>query len=331
DVPPWGLRAAAVVVTLGLVYLHYYGVLLVALQAAGALCLSRRPQARSVLLTVYLPVAVAYLPWVKYMWRDWTLTKGVEWIQPPADIFHELRRYGAFAFNGSPVLVAIALVGAAPAAVARPPAARRGSDAPRGRSTALLIVWLALPFLVAYTLSLRVPLLVPHYLLVSVPAAYLLLGRAIIRSTPRPVGQAALAILFVALCLAHLLLGVKYYSRPQHEQFREAVGWIVAHDATHRNSLIIGFSWGEEYFNYYFRRQGSDRRVDLVAGTTRNLTSVSRLLDFRSPRYVWFIRAHREPDADFMEYLRRRLRLLERREFFRADVWLFENPLWGPV
>jgi mannosyltransferase len=328
DPPPWGLSAAGVVVALGLIYLHYYGVLLVLLQAAGALCLSRRPVARRVLLTVYVPVAVAYLPWLKYMWRDWTLRQGTEWIRPPADILQELRRYGQFAFNGSPALVALALLVGGWAAVRRPSAnPRPGAEPSRGRSTALLVGWLVVPFLVVYALSLHVPVLVPRYLLVSVPAAYLLLSRAIIRSTPRQIGQAALASIVVAVCLAHLLLGVRYFSRPQHEQFRESVAWIVTHDATHRDSLIIGFSWGEEYFNYYLRRQGSDRRIDLLAGTTRDLSSVSRLLDLRNPRYVWFIRAHREPDLAFIEYLSRRLRLLERREFFRADVWLFENPL----
>lgn len=127
------------------------------------------------------------------------------------------------------------------------------------------------------------------------------------------------------LFLGHLLVRMEYYSKPGKEQFREAVYSVAERDHLYEDSLIIGYSHNRDYFNYYFERSGSSRRIDAILGEAQDISKARELIASSNPRYVWYVRAHRMPEPEFIGFLEQTLTLLDRQEHKRADVWLFEN------
>jgi hypothetical protein len=169
-------------------------------------------------------------------------------------------------------------------------------------------------------------MLVPRYLQISLPAVYLLLARAFMQSPVRPRLQALAATAFVCFGLVHLLWISHYYTKPHKEQYREAVQVVVNSDLPYREGFIIGYSWSAGVLNYYFARQGSPRRVDILAGQASDIKRVKRLLDAQQPRYIWFVRGSRRLEDAFLNFLYQNYRYREHRSFINADAWLFENP-----
>ncbi|MDP7081159.1 MAG: glycosyltransferase family 39 protein [Candidatus Undinarchaeales archaeon] len=312
-------------------YTHYFGLLMVGLQAAGAFLKSigdRRVLHRS--MTMYLIVFLGFAPWIPTMLAQFGARTNISWIERPGEPVFAFAAFLYFLFNRSRyLLVLVGILYASLAAVIF-----RENDGPIDLRTVklfawspdgIVLAWLVLPFLVTYTVSVvSNPVLVHRNLIISLPAAYLLLARAVDRLVPDPRRFALVATVLCAFFLGDLVLRMDFYGTPYKEQVREAIGHIVTNDRRYPDALIIGHTWSATSFDYYFRQHGSSRRVELMGGTREDVERISTALDERSPRYVWFVRSHREPETDFMTLLHERFDEVEHHSFIRADVWLFK-------
>ena len=169
------------------------------------------------------------------------------------------------------------------------------------------------------------PCLLKRHLIISLPAAYLLTARSITQLPFRSRSKAIVTFLIVGLFLYQLVFRMDYYTKPHKEQFREAVGFVVENHDAYQNSLIIGYAWHRDYFNYYFQRKGSDLRVNVMGGLANDIPKVAELIAGQEPEYVWFISAHRVPDERFMHFLSEKLQLVREKDFLGANVRLFQN------
>ncbi len=318
-------------------YLHYFGLYLIALQGLAAfLYFLRRPRKWLYIFLVYIPVLLSYVPWLPKMFK---LLKGrTGWIKPPGAFFSCLTGYmeslfnlprqlyvtenvkGVFVF--AMVMFSFLLI-------------RRIYELIRFRKykevifsfETMLLLWLLLPFVGMYLKSkFSTPVLTYRTLIISLPAAYILVSRSItnipIHFKFRTIVISAVLMTFLSL---HLFFRLDYYSGIHKAQFREAVEFIVKNDARYRDSVIIGYSHGrEKYLGYYFDKYGSSRGVDITAGKTQDIPSVVKLFRERNPRYIWYIRAHKMPEKGFLDFLARNLKFIGHKEFFRANVWLLE-------
>jgi 4-amino-4-deoxy-L-arabinose transferase-like glycosyltransferase len=322
---PIGLIAGYILAALGCCYLHHFGAGLVFLEGLLAFLLSRR---RRAVLVTWGAVLAGYIPGMIYLLRQRRHSGSWAWIEPPG--LRSVTEYLKFLFNYSrtvaAVVLALGLLGLLYARYTRRAPASADAErriGPIAPST-LLALWLVVPLLGAITVSyLSFPLLTNRNLIVGLPAAYLLLARSV---TVLATGwrRAALGTLLVAGLLAHLLFGMRYYVVPGKEQFREAVAEVVASDPDPAGSVVIGRAYHREYFDYYFARLGSPRRVDLVAGTAADVPAARALLDARRPGRVWLLAGHLPVEDGFLAFLRERYALREHRELVGADVWLFE-------
>jgi mannosyltransferase len=322
---PIGLAAGYVLAALGCCYLHHFGAGLVFLEGLLAFLLSRR---RRAVLFTWGGVLAGYIPGMVYLLRQRRHSGSWAWIEPPG--LRSVTEYLKFLFNYSrtvaAVVLALGLLGLLYARYTRRAPASADAErriGPIAPST-LLALWLVVPLLGAIAVSyLSFPLLTNRNLIVGLPAAYLLLARAV---TVLATGwrRAALGTLLVAGLLGHLLFGMRYYAVPGKEQFREAVAEVVASDPDPAGSVVIGRAYHREYFDYYFARLGSPRRVDLVAGTAADVPAARALLDARKPARVWLLAGHLPVEARFLAFLRERYDLGEHRELVGAEVWLFE-------
>jgi hypothetical protein len=196
-----------------------------------------------------------------------------------------------------------------------------------------LLLWLVIPYIGMHIVSkLSAPLLHFKYLIISLPAAYLLVSRSITQLPVRPWIQTAVVCLIVALFLYNLLLTNSYYSKPTplKPQFREAVAFVVDQYPLYEDSLIIA---GVPSLNYYFEKHDSTARADVKGGSRwdrwdkrRRTTQATMLITTRNPQYIWLISERLTIDAEFLSFLDdNNCTLMLLKNFVGVDVRLFKN------
>ncbi len=307
-------------------YLHYFGLYLVVLHGlAAALFLISRRKTLIYVGLIYIAILLAYLPWLPMMYED--LGRGPIWIEPPT--WKAFILYLNSLFNHSKGLLlavlflyfSLALSGAYGTIKEKTYLNVRRLLLSSG---SLLVLWLIVPFIGVYMKSIvSTPVLTNRNLIISLPAAYLLLSRSITRLPLRSRHQGIVIFIILVLMLGHLVFRVKYYSVPQKEQFREAVEYILDREQLYENSLIVGYTGSKACFDYYFEKRGSDRRVDVIAGKKEHIERVGEILSSENKRYVWYITAHLIPDEEFIRFLTRKLTLYDHKKLRGAEIWLF--------
>lgn len=309
-------------------YLHYFGLYLTLLQGIGAfLFLYRRPKAVATIIIIYLTVLVLYVPWIPSMWEH--LHRGPTHIPKPS--LFALTNYLEFLFNRSHVFLTIILflffllfyINLLKFTKFRK---QRSSTNQLLSPDLMLFLWLIIPFAGAFVKSVvSSSIYTDRNLIISLPAAYLLLARSITQFNMRSGKLLVVTSLVACLFLFHLIYFKSYYSKPHKEQFREAVNFILQNDSIYQDSTIVGYAWHEDYFNYYFERKGSNRRVKLLAGKENDISKFSAALAAENPLYIWYFSGHRIPDPAFMNFLNKELTLVKLKEFVGTKVWLFKN------
>jgi mannosyltransferase len=276
-------------------YLHYIGLYFIALQGLGAvLLLARRPRSPLRILLMYAIILLAYPPWLPTMVYQLTHNTGrLGWIERPAGT--SFIEFLLFLFNYSMGLLAIVLILCLFTATVGVYSSWKSTRHYSMRLAPLapwfiLVAWLIVPFAGVYVeSSLSAPLLEFRNLLASLPAAYLLLSRAIARLPLSNRNQAFVTVALLSLFLFDLVVVMNYYGEPYKEQFREAVNYIVERDHLYENSLIIGYAgvqaW-QEFFDYHFQRAGFPGRVEAGAGQEGDISQIDGLVASKKPRYV---------------------------------------------
>lgn len=310
-------------------YLHYFGLMLVALQLGGLglLCLrDRRALVRAVILSII--VVAAYLPWLPYLFEEFERAQ-IHILEPTLQTAFG---YWRFLFYNPGDHFKWFAAGLFAAAVIRTLGDRHGSDPkqPKAplctRTTTLLIAWLVLPFAIAYTRSkLSLPMITDRNLIISLPAALLLFSRALTRTVVDVRLQVVTVVTIVCILLYGLLVSGGYYRYPRKEQFREAVAVVVEREQEFPNARIIAHAWSKPIFDYYLERLGATARVDLRAGTAEDVVRLESFLAAENPDYVWFLLAHRPPEPAFMEALDRELELVFHVPLYKAFTRLYRR------
>jgi len=308
-------------------YLHYFGLFLVVLQGLGSiLFFIRRRSALSYIFFTYFLIFLAYLPWFPAM-LDQMSSDSYNWVNQP-ELITSLKSYFNFLFNTSrtlksAILILYSFLFFNSLYNIFKKKEYRNIRAMLLSSGLLLVLWLIVPFVLIYIKSvLSAPFLVNRNLIISLPAAYLLLSRSITQLPFSSRNQVIIVFVFTGLILSNLIFYKSYYSKPHKEQFRESAGYIVEHDHLYKDSIIAG-SYAF-MTNYYFERKGFDRRVELGANQ-KSISGISKVISTGNPRYVWSLHAHSVPDEGYINFLNKNLTLLEYKKFIGAEVWLFEN------
>lgn len=307
-------------------YTHYFGLLLVGLQAVtAALCLVRRPRRWLRLLALYAAVALAYLPWVPHLLEDLKLRSF--WIDPPdATALLELYRFQLGRWDSLAILIAVLLAAAGARGLLFDlrglPAGERLRRAVRSPG-ALLLLWLLAPPVVAWVRSqVSTPVFTLRNLVLTAPALYLLTARAVTRLAPsRRVGGLA-ATLLCSLLLLDLGPRRGFYRSVTKEQWREAVAHVVAAEEPLSRAPVFAAALHPAYFEYYFRRAGAPREVALVV-SGRDVGALEQRLESAGATHFWYLRAHRAPAPSLRRHLERRHRLVHQEELVGATVQLF--------
>ncbi len=311
-------------------YTHYFGFVLVTIQAAAAVLLAlvaRRN--RGPVIAAYALVALGYAPWVVHLVGQVSSQFADPLPRPAPGILFDFILH---LFNNSRVMAGGAiLLWLAAGGLWLWRSARTTARSQLFKqafsdtwATWLLLGWLILPPVLTVIESwLLLPIVTLRYLLVSLPPAYLLLARAF-AALPRA-GRLLAAGAVVALCLFHLLGPIDYYNRPTKQQFREAAFYVADHAAEYPGGLVVANVWSKDYLDYYFAAAGSPVRVDLLAANAEDAPALAEALAREQPRYVWYISMHRKTAPELLADLDTKMTLVREQSLIGGWVRLYER------
>ncbi len=321
-IPFWDCGAYIVTAVL-ISYLHYYGLYLIVLQGIAAFVFfGRTGKSLAVLVLIYVGILAAYLPWVRILCFRLSVHPSALWIEAPKSFAGSFYEYLKFIFNDSCFFVVCVVVSYLLIFM-------RGAGhffRSLGRRELILVGWLVIPFTGVYLVSRFTPLhiLVNRYLIISLPAAYLLFARAAVLL---PVNQSARAVGFLFLpviLLFHLIYGLGYYSTPSKDQFREAADYIVRNYALHKDAIIVGRVIDRiKCLDYYFDRTGFSVKHIYDLKFERN--DIFRLVKNAAPANLWYVYMSSPQDDEFLGLLKPKMQEMEHKVFKGGGVYFFQR------
>ncbi len=319
-------------------YTHYFGFVLVLIQAAAAVLLALMARRnRGPVSAAYVIFALGYAPWVVHLVGQVSSQFADPLPRPAPDILLDFLLHlfnSSRVMAGGAILLWLAAGGLWLWRSARTSAGRLKlrpqlfKQALRDTwATWLLLGWLILPPVLTVIESwLLLPIVTLRYLLVSLPPAYLLLARAF-SALPLPrAGRLLAAGVVVALCLFHLLGPIDYYNRPTKQQFREAAYYVAEQADAYPGGLVVANVWSKDYLDYYFEATGSPVRVDLLATEAEDVPALAEALAREQPRYVWYISMHRKTAPELLADLGTKMTLVREQPLIGGWVRLYERP-----
>lgn len=321
-------------------YLHYFGLLLIGLQAIGcAAALVLRPRRLVTAAWLYSLISLMYVPWITPTLEDLG-REAAPWIPPPGSYWHEGLRFLRSLLNESDAVVAVAVAASLAGLAASLIASRRhpgvtvqGKPFSRKHSLWLAILWLAMPFSITYARSLfSTPLVYTRYLTISFPALCLLIGIMMARLPVKQLVRSGLAAGLTVLLLAHLVWAMHYYEVPNKEQYREAVDYLLANEAHPDRALVVGFlGFGTAWpFDYYFAQRDSPIRIEAhVTGedAARDIATVRSAIEAKRPSTVWVlsITRYNQHHLPVIRYLEKTYPVKAYVAYFGSEVWAFNT------
>jgi uncharacterized membrane protein len=314
-------------------YLHYFGLLLVFLQGSGALLLFvRRPRALLRVALIYGVTALLYTPWLPVMWQQ--LGGGPRWMTPQGPGFVKLLAWKWLDCCSAMVYAGLALCAWFYAHWCLN--VLRGSR-PKWRafllsSDSLITLWLVVPLVVTFAVSAAVtPLLSTRNLIISLPALYLVLARALAQIPLPNRGRDFLAIAVFLACLAQLLFGLGYYTAPQKCQFREAYAYVGKHVQPGAKAGIVVWDWFPQAQKYYLQRLGVQLPVLANAGRFEQAGQIVQMAKEKGLNQIWYVHGCRPPKETFLKELRDHWRLVDVGRFKEAAAYLFDTAPKEPI
>jgi len=193
------------------------------------------------------------------------------------------------------------------------------------RRRLLLAVWLLLPPLAVYGISLRVPVFEDRYVIYIIPAFYLVvaLGLILVRQYSRP-----LAALCLGLLLATNALGLWQQQRqPLKADFRAAATYLAA-QPTPPATIIIQMPYLQRTFDYYYHRpyrfleglwtNGNQTEAEINAEMERRAAADSDVWLVVSEEDTWDSRHL------MRAWLNQNAALVDQAHFMRVDVYHYQ-------
>jgi mannosyltransferase len=245
-------------------YLHYFGLLFVALTLGfWSLSILRKRSDWTTWLIVSGITLVAYLPWVARVLKQ--IDRAEVWI-PDVSFSRVIEVYDNFANEHLLILCLLWIAGGTSSAIwatVREKQTTKEWFLSRLHSPMpWLLGWVTVPMIFAVIISESIlPVLTDRNLIIMLPGMLLITAVAL-HSLERWFGGKPIpTVLFVALMLADLLGPRQYYQTPTKWQYR-SVAQSVIEQAKHPNDIaFVSGSWHPSYFDYYLEQEDSAIRV----------------------------------------------------------------------
>jgi uncharacterized membrane protein len=321
-----------ILTSLALIYTHYFGMILFALHGIGAYIIRLKDPKQILQNTkVYLVIGLGYLPWIPSALEQSTHMEKISWVDKPT--ITVFPAYISFILNRSHFLAIVALLILAFLLVNLVHSYLNNKD----RNLASLLsspdfllgYWLVIPITLTAIISVVwKPIYTQRNLLLSLPAAYILLSRAFFSLPINRAVKSILIIFFGCVAFYQMIFIQNYYVIPYKEQFREAVYHVVESKHDLHAPMVIGQVLYPDYLDYYFQRRDTTLRVSMVVNRETDITAVIDEIKSKDPNAIWYLAAHYGPDQEILEYLKANYNITEHYILSGAQVWLFTKSVF---
>jgi len=235
DPSPKALSAYAATSALS-VYAHYFAAFVLLVQFLTVVAVRRRSALSPGWVLAWCGIVLLCIPEAIFAQRAGT--GGISWIPEPT--IRSLFELPSRLVGGRVTAVLVAVL--ACYAIAR----TRGLRAQVWR-IGFVLAWLIVPVALTFVISrLGRPLFIPYYLIIVLPAIYLLAAAGLSRLPWRWIAAAA-TVAVAALSLAHVR---SWDDQPSLENFRDATHYIVTHQQA-GDGIIFYPHWAASGVDYY--------------------------------------------------------------------------------
>ncbi len=265
-----------VIFTTGLLYTHYYGLIIFCTQTLTFFfLLIYKRDLKFIIASIISGIVIlaSYIPWIPVLLRE----SGIKefWIKRPGPFFVAVYLYdytGKDAFTMFIFIIFIFLF-------IRSWKTNTLLNMENKAIYLIIILWIVFSYLLPYVWSItNTPLLHDRYTIVTLPAWFLIfaIGWNTIKNTRWKWSLPALLTLGMMVNMAFFK---QHYTRLHKDQFREASEIVISRNQA-GYPVLSGLPW---HFNFYFRNI-PDKVKDL------NAFDLSRVESF------WLLQAHYSPD-----------------------------------
>lgn len=322
-------------------YIHYSGLLLVVIQGVWAvLRFKSSAKAMATLFGVYIVQIFLYLPWLFELFAD--IERKEFWVN---EISNPGQVLNFFFFKGSSndtyisillislvaLMIAITLIRGMIKIINRDHKITKSN-------TVLLLILFAAPYAAFYMKSLiSSPILIPRYILVSLPAAYLLVAVGIVKLLSHHTKTLNLiTLLIISAGVWNIVFNLSYYNVKSKTDFRSLVDLVnSAEKEVSSNSEIIVYR-GNLAFDYYLDKSLSKNiinhkiKITTLLGQPINSIEQKRLENYiasTNAKYIWLLSGTTLfPESIKTELLKNTILVSEER-FHDSAAWLLKNKL----
>lgn len=314
--------------TLLLLYSHYYSLFVVASQIVMIILLfftEEIPNRKKFALRFVVSgiiIGLGYLPWVPYM-MEMSAIKSF-WVKPVSptffvDFFFEY--FGNAALVKIPALLLFVFF-LFKALYRKKINFRSLKDRPLAFTFFLLSVWIFITLLIPYVRSVMlVPMLIPRYTIVILPAYLIAMAYGIELIKPRKT-QFLILGLFVLISIFDIVWRQGYYTTVRKTQFREMVQLVVSNNPENYPVINEKTHWHQQYYFKLFNSKAPlfDQPKAAV---------IDSILQKSSPQYdlkgFWIISAFGDQPltADQRKALDTTFVLTREQEFYDGRVQLY--------
>jgi uncharacterized membrane protein len=311
--------------TLLFLYTHYYSLFAVTAQVLIALIfifLEKGKERNLVFKNFFFAgilLALGYAPWLPQLLGVSQIKST--WIQLPPLDFISSYFYGFFGnaaiLNSLLILLLIIYF----VCVAREQNIGSARNNPLLLSFIICTVWIFVTVLIPYLRSLMViPMLIPRYTIIVLPAILLLLSYGIILFRHNLTRYIVLALL-VVLSFLQLFLVQHYYSTPIKTQFREMTRYVVKENKNNYPILNERTHWHQQYYLDHFGSRASTFTGKKEA-MIDSILSGSSTYSFKG---FWLVGAHGDlkPDSNKISQLDTAWVRVKEKEFNDSWAMLF--------
>lgn len=295
-------------------YTHYFGLLYAALTIAAVVMYAFKcGKGRIEALGIAAFCAVGYLPWLPSLIK--TSGKQTTWIHKPTP--GTIMEIGPVYFGYVVSTLMVVLLIFASALYVRNVQRKSGGKLVYGRELFLAGVIL-IPFAIVVGKSLvSLPIYTPRNMLIALPAAYLLFGRALL-SLPWRSNTAMWLSLAAFFAFAHFgqIQRQGYFVIPTKAQVREAALYVAADP---KQLPIFTCDWDTENFEYYLLKAGAAARLHRFSEQAQKDSDVKAA--FGDVDEFWFAQSNVDIRTEFDNAIRKNYQLVEEKEWLMAKVF----------
>jgi mannosyltransferase len=189
----------------------------------------------------------------------------------------------------------------------------------------LLWLWLIVPFAGMYLLSLiSVGYYNLTYLIISLPAAYLIVARILVVILKKDRKIYLLLFFIISFYVFHMVYFLEYFSSPSKQQYKESTSYLMENIKHLNNFYVIGFLWDETKDYYFYRKKYSDP-INLVVNEYKDKKIIDNEISKISTDYLNIFRVHVDLDRKIIEEKIKQYHLISKKEFVGATVCIYKK------